>query len=629
MAVDQILGLPVGASHEEDEDESHSDRKEALRDAYEDWSEQIGYAKSDHEKYVERGEKVIRRYEDERSHSMYSARMNTLWSNTELLRPLLYSRRPVPQVDRRFRDKDPVARVASMLLERALEWNIDEPGAYDFDGVIRSCVGDVLLPGRGQAWVSYLPYVVEGELRGERAVCEHVHWKDFLHEPARSWEEVNWVSRCTYLSRKELKERFGETFQTVGDTEKDVPIGYRPRGVEDDDPRIQKGGKARVWEIWCRKKREVVWIAEGYRYALDQIDDPLSLRGFFPCPKPLLATLSPNSAIPINDYYLYQDQAIELDDLTMRIRLLTQALRVVGVYDASTPSLRNLLSTARENEMVPVESWTMFAERGGLRSSVDYFPIDQVANVLIRLYEAREQSKQTLYEVTGISDLLRGSTKASETATAQRIKGHFGSLRMQERPKDVERFCRDIVRLQADIISHFQPQSLAMMGGAMQMQELSRGGQGFDTGLLMAAIELLRSPENGMRIDVETDSTVAVDDEQQKREAMEFVSAAGDYLQKVAPLVAQFPLMAPIATNLMLFGVRRFKASRQIESVFEEAAERIEESANQQAQMAQMAGQGPPGGGIPGGGMPGQAMAPPAQEAIQAQMGQALMAGGV
>jgi hypothetical protein len=44
-----------------------------------------------------------------------------------------------------------------------------------------------------------------------------------------------------------------------------------------------------------------------------------------------------------------------------------------------------------------------------------------------------------IYEVTGISDIVRGQGNAQETATAQEIKSQWGSLRIRKLQKQIER----------------------------------------------------------------------------------------------------------------------------------------------------------------------------------------------
>ena len=69
--------------------------------------------------------------------------------------------------------------------------------------------------------------------------------------------------------------------------------------------------------------------------------------------------------------------------------------------------------------------------------------------VLQGLYTQRTQILEIIYEITGISDLLRGNTKASETATAQQLKAQFGSMRMRKRQEEIERYIRDLFRIKS------------------------------------------------------------------------------------------------------------------------------------------------------------------------------------
>ena len=76
----------------------------------------------------------------------------------QTLQPTLYARTPKPDVERRFRDQDPVSRLAATLLERCLAYAVD---AFNFDAVMRAVVEDRLLPGRGVARVVYVPHFGE------------------------------------------------------------------------------------------------------------------------------------------------------------------------------------------------------------------------------------------------------------------------------------------------------------------------------------------------------------------------------------------------------------------------------------------------------------------------------------
>jgi hypothetical protein len=302
------------------------------------WLNDLRLAKKEDEKWAKRGDRIVKRYRDERSEYArgMEKRYNILWSNVQTMLPALYGKTPRAQVERRWKDQDPVGRTASIILERSLQFEIDHYG--EFDASARGAVIDRLLPGRGTTWVRFetTPVVLaDGQPGPEqgRTPVDYVFWKDFRCSPARTWEEVTWVARRVYMSRGEGIERFGEDF-------KDVPLSHEPIGIDElknqgsSQSDIDALKKAPVWEIWDKTAKCVYWVAEGYHTLLDHKPDPYGLDGFWPCPKPLYATQTTDTLVPVPDYALYQDQADELDRLTQRIGMLTAAVKVVGVYDA-------------------------------------------------------------------------------------------------------------------------------------------------------------------------------------------------------------------------------------------------------------------------------------------------------
>ena len=110
-------------------------------------------------KWEGRVTKIIRRYRDDaRGQSgNETAKFNILWSNVQTLVPAVYARLPKADVSRRFGDNDPVGRVASLLLERTLDYEIEH--YPDYRSSLYNCVEDRFLGGRGVAWVRYEPHV--------------------------------------------------------------------------------------------------------------------------------------------------------------------------------------------------------------------------------------------------------------------------------------------------------------------------------------------------------------------------------------------------------------------------------------------------------------------------------------
>ena len=109
-----------------------------------------------------RSDKIVKRFRDEQRASREAdTKFNILWSNVNTLVPACYSRVPQPDVGQRFGDHDPQGRVASLILERALTFEIEHYS--DYRATMRESVLDRFLPGRGTAWARYEPHFKAGD----------------------------------------------------------------------------------------------------------------------------------------------------------------------------------------------------------------------------------------------------------------------------------------------------------------------------------------------------------------------------------------------------------------------------------------------------------------------------------
>jgi hypothetical protein len=450
------------------------------------WKEQIQLWDKTSEKFIKRGRKLYKRYKDIRSPREEAAtRFNILWSNVQTRLPALYARDPKPEVERRFKDKDPVGRQVAEVLERALDYTIQH--CNPFGRIIRQAILDYELPGRGTVWVRYVPHfhkismggaikadveereegeeitnqaddeVEEEELTYEETLLDYIYFEDFGHTWARTWDEVRAVWRIVYLTKDEGRERFGKEFENV-------PLDWSPRTLTDSKIRTDQK-KAIVYEIWDKQEHEVLWMVKNHPTLLDKQDDPLKLEHFFPCPPPLFANLAADELIPTPNYTYYQDQANEIDELSSRIVAVGKALKVAGVRDSSAEGLDRLLSEGTENALVPIDGWIALKEKGGLAGVMELLPLKDIAEALGFMREQRQMLIDDVYQVTGLSDIIRGLSEPNETATAQQIKGQFAVLRLTDAQQEVQRFCRDILRIMAEIIAGYDIETLKKISG--------------------------------------------------------------------------------------------------------------------------------------------------------------------
>src|SRR5262252_2979674 len=156
------------------------------------WMAQESVAAKEERDWSKRARDIVKRYRDERGEALNNShRFNVLWSNGQTLKPTLYARTPKPDVDRRFKDQAPVARLAAQLLERCLSYSC---AAFDFDAVMKAIVEDRLLPGRGVARVLYVPHfgekIASGEEQGEAEQAQPAEGTDEYAEREEEGTDV-------------------------------------------------------------------------------------------------------------------------------------------------------------------------------------------------------------------------------------------------------------------------------------------------------------------------------------------------------------------------------------------------------------------------------------------------------
>jgi hypothetical protein len=593
-----------------EETTEHEDAQKSARERNLFWQKEITRSLSRNETWWERGGKVVDTYRGITSDS--SEVFNILWANTEVLKPAIYSHVPVPEVTRRYLENDPIGEVMAMVMERSIEFCMQTPGE-EFDDAAQQVRDDVLLPGRGLMRVFYDAQFEEEEHENlvtdpatgnvvneplkidkkvsEQAYARYVYWKDFLTSSADFWREVWWVAFATNMSRADLVEEFGEkgrlvpTCGSVYDKSNlyeesgDFKYSWTMGGAAKDEQ------YARVWEIWDSRTRTVIVVSEGYDEVLDEFDDPYELDGFFPTPQPLYAIKTTGSLEPVPEYTMYQYQAEELNTLTRRISRLTEALKARGIGDADIKSLQRLFS-GEDNEIILDEEFGKLMQAGGIANAISWAPIKEIADVLSVLQPRRQECLAMIYELTGIADIMRGASQPYDTATAVEKKGQYGTARIKDRQKRFQKYCRDVLSLLGEVIANlFDPETLVLMSGVENKQEVMQG---------MEEV-YKRLQNNAMRdytINIQTDSTIAVNEQDNQEEALRFFGAVGGLMKEIFPAIENGMIPPEVAKELLLFAARRFDAGRELISTLEKVGaqppqQKPEEGQEDQTAMAQ------------------------------------------
>jgi hypothetical protein len=541
------------------------------------WLEAIelaGNEEKDWRKYAEEAQKVYESADD----APTGKRFNLFYSYIETVCPSLYNSQPVPDIRRRFADKDPVAKEGADTIERILSYSIDE---YDFDAQITEGVFDLSTKGRGIARVVY-----NAEDNGAQTVeCAVVPWATFRRGPARVWAETPWVAFAVYLSRESLRELSPEHGDEVPlDTMIDKDGNFK-EAANGDNPESDIFRRAMVWQIWDKDKRMVRYIAPGY--AADQvaeIEDPLNLKQFFPIPRPMMTGKVSGRMVPLAPFKIMKPILEEIDNLSRRISKLVKTLRPRGLGPPGVDQDR--WAAADDGEIAEVTDVAKFLQEGGgmaMEKLIAWFPLEPTIKAIEQLYIRREQAKLELFEVGGQADIMRGQSDPNETLGAQDIKQRWGSLRLQKAQAEVQRFLRDLFRLKSELIAEkFTPQNLAVMSGVDLSQPEAM--QKWDATLKLIKDDKMR----GYRIDIETDSTIRGDASRNMEAMSQFVQGTAQYFTALAPAVETGAVNMEAAITIYSAFARNFKLGKEVDATLDSLKEQAA------AQAKQQAAQGPP-----------------------------------
>lgn len=497
------------------------------------------------------------------------------WSSVQVQRSALYAQPPNPEIRSRNNDvNNPQSKEISKTLEEAISYQIDQS---DFHSDAKRGVLDFLVTDLGVCRVRldvetsqvanpFLEGGVEDVITHQDVYIDHWPWERFIYDIGKDWQECDWICYVHYMTASEVKKQF------------DHDISKQALNVTKDE----KNGKVTVYEIWDKEKRTVYDIYEGKDTPLRVRKDPLNLKDFYDCPKPLISNMRSAKFIPQSDYKQIARQLEIINKLEARIDRLTETIKYRGMYESSITGLAKL-EKAPDGKFVPVEG--LLAMLGGgnaanFDKAIATLPIIEQAQVVQILQQQKTEAKEQIYEITGLSDIIRGNTKASETATAQQIKGQWASVRLQDKQSAINSWLRAIMRLYAEIISeHFTADVLTRMTGVEVTPEMMQ----------IMKNDTLRC----YSIDVETDSTIQSDEAQEKQDRMEMVNAFLPILQNIMPAVQQNMMPMEMGKAILLSVIRGFKYTRSLEDMIEglgdnmSQLQQLQQQLQQQGQQAQ------------------------------------------
>jgi len=602
------------------------------------WHSQLSASENLHEKFFEEGKESIQVFKARKDLSDTQRRLNVWWYVVNTLMPAYYSSTPKAEVNLRKRVGGMKYQLGAVVLERVTQYAMDEH--FDFDLVGYNAALQFLLTGRGVLWARYeaefekeevefalirdgatgqlvnaqgkpftgdkktLITTPEGIITGrmeievkddERAILDCVQYNDFLTGDARNESEIEWKARRAFLSRYEAEEKFGK--DVANDLSFDSYPDVLKRNLSQTSEKYE--GKAELYEIWCRESDKVYWLQKkGEKSVLEEGEPPVKYEDFWPC-SVINQSIDPDSVIPVSDYVHVKDQVLEIERMTTRIAATVQAIRTNALYDATMGQQVEQLIQG-DLKFIPVMNWPSYKGRGGQASGIEYHDIEPYVRTLEVLQKSRGEALAQLYETLKVSDLLRGSSAEYKTATANRLENAWSSLGLIVRQNQFAKFISDgvnklgtIIAEQfssevmfeiADVNSLIAP--LLPPADPMNPQAQMMAAEGIKADILSA---LQNEDERCYRIQIATDSMVALDQAQDKQDGLELMQTCGEFFEKMKATIESYPTLSTFAMEMMQNITRRFKGGKDVDALFQKALVDVKMLADQKAQQAQQA----------------------------------------
>jgi hypothetical protein len=521
------------------------------------WISRIKAEEKSHRKWRDRGHEVEQVFNDDFGASgagddeLY---VPLLWSVVQVEHAGVFSSQPVPDV-RPANDEDNESfRKASDIIERGIAHFVDE---QSFDDNMHRSVDDYLAMGMGTIRVKMDSEIIdvpinqeppppdiaaqmneedrqafeEAQQRTEKGIgnqsisWEYVPWDRFLWEPCNSWRNCEWIGFRHRMTGLQQKERFGKTFKATKDPkDKNDKTSWQKKTYD-------------IYEIWDKKHRRQLFLAKGEDEPIEVNKDPLGLAGFFPIPYPMMTNLPSGELLPKPDYDYIEPYDMELNRLQERRMALIEQLKAVGGHDKGMPELGDIFEQ-EDGQSLPISNLAQRTAGGDFKNVMFSLPLEEKVIVLGKLVEQIQFVKASVDEVMGIADIVRGVSNANEGVGTQEIKGRWVGIRLSRKRDTVQYTIREMFRIMAQLLTtHFTDENL------VRLTQVEIDPQ---------TLSLIRNDMlMDFAIDVETESTVAKDEFQERRSRQEMLTSVGSYAQSVLPMVQQGLMPADVSSAIL------------------------------------------------------------------------------
>lgn len=414
------------------------------------------------------------------------------------------------------------------------------------------------------------------DVENERVCLEPLLYKDkFVDPDIRRWNRCERVAFALHFSERQFEAVFGRAALT------------RLKLAADTDESKTKKQSITVYEYWDRYEKEVKWLPEdgeefvtpvGY-YLPEEYEEGeqpnglYDLESFFPCPDPLISNQSTDEFWPIPEYYQLLEIIEDIHNIFSRMLAVTKAIRARLLFDNSIEGLQAALNEATEGDAFGIDNLaaSLVSSGGRLDNVVQYIPVEKMVESLGNLYQAFEQRLNLIYKLTGTSDLLQGliTDGTQRTFGERQMLEKYALNQIAEPQRKMQDFVRDCYELLCEMaLKNFKDESL-------ERYIIPRTLPPEHQNNYASALALLKDDRKRFRIELETDSTIALNEQYDKAMRVELVNTLTGALEKTANIAQQSPALLSVELHCLKFLIQGFRQGKMFQQEITQAIDAV------------------------------------------------------
>lgn len=431
------------------------------------------------------------------------------------------------------------------------------------------------------------------DVENERICLEPVLYKDIRVDPnIRRWPRCKRLAFKFLYSRREFQDIFGmDALKTIPEPDK-TSIGYN-----EATPKLQM---VSVWEYWDEYDKDTYWFVDsgtdfitpkGYLLPEEQEENDCAdcnglydLEKFFPTPPPLIMNSPTDEFWPVPEYYQLIELIEDISTIFSQMISLTRAIRPRLLFDNNVEGLQEALNEAASGDAfgVPNLAQSLVAAGGSLENVVQYIPVQQMVEALNNLYTALDNRLNSLYRLTGTSDMLQGlaQDQTQRTFGERQMTEKYALNQLAEPQRKMQEFVRDSYQLMCEMaLKNFKDESLDQY---IIPQTLPDDHQQ----RYKAALGMLKEDTKRFRVELETDSTIALNEEYDKQIRTELVNTLTAAIEKTAATAANSPALVKIELHAMKYLIQGFRQGKMFQGEITEAIDNVIKQAEEASKNA-------------------------------------------